>query len=60
MTQRLTTFLLLALLAAPAAWADPIIFDFHFSGAAYDGNTADATGSITFDSTKLANPGRNL
>ena len=51
----------IALLAAVnPAWAGNLSFNFSFSGMDYDGNNALATGSITFDDTKLANPGRNL
>jgi hypothetical protein len=52
--------LITLLAAAQPAWASNISFNFSFSGAAYGGNTALANGTITFDDTKLANPGRNL
>jgi len=52
--------LIILLAAANPAWASDISFAFNFSGAAYDGNNALAKGTITFDSTKLNNPGRNL
>ncbi len=48
------------LASANPAWAGDITFAFNFSGAAYDSNNAVAAGTITFDATKLANPGRNL
>ena len=52
--------LITLLAAAQPAWAGNLSFNFSFSGMDYDGNNALATGSITFDDTKLANPGRNL
>ena len=56
-----TGTLLLAVFAVSAAQANPITFNFRFDGAAYaPANTAVASGSITFDAAKLANPGRNL
>ena len=56
-----TGTLLLAVFAGSTAQANPITFNFRFDGAAYaPANTAVASGSITFDDTKLANPGRNL
>ena len=49
------------LAAANPAWAEDLVFAFNFTGAAYNAaNNAVAVGTITFDSTKLNNPGRNL
>ncbi len=55
-------YLIILLAAAQPAWAEDIIFAFNFSGAAYSDapNNAVAAGTITFDASKLANPGRNL
>ena len=60
--KNLHSLCLIALLAAVnPVWAGDMTFVFSFSGAAYDPvNTAVATGTIIFDSTKLVNPGRNL
>ena len=54
--------LLISLLAIAPAVADPLVFAFRFSGADYlDGvNPAVASGTITFDSTLLGNPNRNV
>ncbi|MCX7109091.1 MAG: PEP-CTERM sorting domain-containing protein [Proteobacteria bacterium] len=52
--------LITLLAAAQPARAGDTTFAFNFSGAAYGGNNAFASGTITFDATKLANPGRNL
>jgi hypothetical protein len=61
--KHLLNALFIALLAASApALAQPIVFAFNFSGAAYTPgpNSALAKGTITFDSTKLGNPNRNV
>jgi hypothetical protein len=61
--KHLLNALFVALLAASApALADPIAFAFTFSGADYTPgpNSALAKGTITFDSTKLGNPNRNV
>ena len=54
--------LLISLLAIAPAVADPLVFVFRFAGADYlDGvNPAVASGTITFDSTLLGNPNRNV
>ena len=54
---------LITLLAAVnPAWAGHLSYNFNFSGTAFTDapNNAVAIGTITFDDTKLNNPGRNL
>ena len=58
MKRILITALLLLVMVAPAA-ALPITFNFTFSGLDFE-NDAVATGSITFESDYLYNPGNNI
>ena len=60
MKRLLCTTLLTLLVAITPAAASVMDFTFTFSGAAYDSNSAVATGAITFDSAIFLNPGRNL
>ena len=62
MKNLIKALILSLLFSALPALAEPIVFNFTFSGAAYTPgtNSALAKGTITFDSTKLGNPNRNV
>ena len=62
MKHLLNALTLSLLFSAAPALAEPISFAFTFSGADYTPgpNSALAKGTITFDSTKLGNPNRNV